>query len=235
MSPSCTGSDEDDRVRNGIEFVDVSGSVTRRPGASVCVLMASLLAAAFSMLPASDSAAQARQGTQPQYTADGTKRCMQCHGAPRIRVVAATPHGNTSNPFTPYSKQGCEACHGPGSLHVSRTRGGIGFPQMLSFTDEPSSRKNEACLDCHAHDMGDLEGFAWAGSVHDAGGISCVDCHQLHAIGNPLAERDEQVAVCGGCHAEQIANHRRFEDKGIVFDELNCYNCHDVHQMVRER
>lgn len=218
----------------GISMVGVRGYLTSRLRSSACILSTSLLAAAFSMLPASDGAAQSRQSAEAQYTADGPKRCIQCHAAPRMRLIAATPHGDTGNPFTPYAKQGCEACHGRGSLHVSRARGGIGFPQMLSFTDEPASRKSAACLDCHGKDMGALKGMQWVGSVHDTGGISCGDCHEMHAVGNPLVERAAQVDVCGGCHSEQIANHRRFEDKGIVFDELNCSNCHDVHQMIRE-
>jgi len=200
-----------------------------RSGTKLAVLVAAL---AFGL---ASSAQSPRNENGAQYTAGGTAECLRCHSAERMRTVANTVHGNTDNPFTPYSKQGCEACHGPGSLHVSRARGGIGFPAMIRFNgSEPPQRYNAACLSCHANDMGELKGMQWSGSIHDTARISCVNCHTGHSVENPLAERAGQVEVCGNCHSEQIANHRRFEDVGIVFDELNCFNCHDVHQMIRE-
>jgi len=199
---------------------------------SVMKVAVPLAALAFGLA----STAQSPRGdTAAQYTAGGTAECLRCHSAERMRTVADTVHGNTSNPFTPYSKQGCEACHGPGSLHVSRARGGIGFPAMIRFNgSEPPQRYNAACLSCHANDMGELDGMQWSGSIHDMARISCVNCHQGHSVENPLAERAGQVEVCSTCHSQQIANHRRFENVGIVFDELPCFNCHDVHQMIRE-
>jgi DmsE family decaheme c-type cytochrome len=188
------------------------------------------------LLPSDSVSQNARGNSDAQYTAEGAERCLLCHAAPQMRIIARTVHGNTDNPFTPYSKQGCEACHGPGSLHVSRARGGIGFPEMLSFSaDESPQRKAAACLSCHANDMGELDGMQWEGSIHAVAGNTCTNCHEIHAVGNPLTEREAQVTICSDCHSAQIANHRRFEDVGIIFDELKCYNCHDVHQMVREQ
>ncbi|HMB74425.1 MAG TPA: multiheme c-type cytochrome [Gammaproteobacteria bacterium] len=152
-----------------------------------------------------------------------------------MHAIAGTAHGDTDNPFTPWSNQGCESCHGPGSLHVSRARGGIRFPAMISFRDSSLEQQTQACLSCHSQDMGELEGFEWTGSIHDNGIVSCVSCHEVHTPDGSLGERPVQVEVCSACHASQISNHRRFEDVGIVFDELNCYNCHEVHEMIRER
>lgn len=205
------------------------GIVVRGSGAMLALWMASLPFALNS------SAQSARGDTEAQYVEGGAARCLICHGGERMRMVAATVHGDTDNPFTPYSNQGCQSCHGPGSLHVSRARGGIGFPAMLAFNgEEPPQRYNAACLSCHANDMGELSGMEWRRSIHDAGGISCIDCHQGHSVDDAMTERPQQVQVCATCHSGQIANHRRFENVGIVFDDLKCYNCHDVHQMIRE-
>jgi DmsE family decaheme c-type cytochrome len=205
----------------------------RLAGTTRAQLAAALLLSVAATLLTTASVGQ--NSAEAQYTADGTEHCLRCHNGERMRIMADTAHGDTSNPFTPYSKQGCEACHGPGSLHVSRARGGIGFPAMLAFRPgEGAQRQTAACLSCHTNDMGELEGKQWAGSVHATAGISCINCHQLHAVGNPLVERDAQVQKCATCHSVQITNHRRFENVGIVFDELKCYNCHDVHQMTRE-
>ena len=170
-----------------------------------------------------------------KYTEEGTERCLFCHGGETMTMMAETVHGDAANPDSPFAQKGCESCHGPGSLHVSRARGGRGFPAMLRFKpEEPVARQTEACINCHAKDMGELEGMEWAGSAHDTDDMTCISCHQTHIIGNPLEDQERQREACADCHDEEIANHRRFESAGIVFDKLTCYDCHDIHQLIRE-
>jgi DmsE family decaheme c-type cytochrome len=174
-------------------------------------------------------------GAEAQFTAEGTERCLRCHAGERMTIMADTAHGNPDNPDAPYASHGCESCHGPGSLHVSRARGGRGFPALVTFAESDSvQRQTEACIGCHANDMGDLEGMEWSGSVHDADDMTCVSCHEAHIVGNPLEVHERQLEACATCHKEEIASHSRFEDKGIVFDRLSCYDCHDVHQLIHE-
>jgi DmsE family decaheme c-type cytochrome len=201
----------------------------------VPVLIAGLMLAG--MVPSTTAAQDKRTNGLPeaQYTADGTESCVRCHAGERMTLMAETAHGNKDNPHTPYATHGCESCHGPGSLHVSRARGGRGFPAMIRFgSGESVQRQTAACIGCHADDMGNLEGMEWTDSAHDTGGMTCVSCHEGHIVGNPLAEQQPQREACATCHAKEIAGHPRFEDKGIVFDKLSCYDCHDVHQLIRE-
>jgi len=182
-------------------------------------------------------AQSSRSGGLPeaQYTAEGTERCMRCHAGERMTLMAETAHGNPDNPHTPYANQGCESCHGPGSLHVSRARGGQGMPALVIFGAEDSvQQQTQSCINCHANEMGDLKGMQWSGSLHDLDDVTCVSCHEMHVVGNPLADQERQRDGCAECHRAQIAGHPRFEDKGIVFDRLSCYDCHDVHQLNRE-
>ena len=168
-----------------------------------------------------------------QFTIGGTEGCLRCHGAEHMTLIASTPHGNTENPDTPAALQGCESCHGPGSLHVSRARGGTGFPALLRFGDRDTRpQQTKACLDCHANDMGETEGMRWAGSLHDTPRITCVTCHVVHTTDNPMRDPDQQSAKCARCHSKDISKHPRFEEQGIMFDELICYDCHDVHQLL---
>jgi DmsE family decaheme c-type cytochrome len=191
------------------------------------------------LLMAGWSSAGAQQpGAVPQakFTEQGTERCLDCHGGEQMTLIADSPHGDVSNPHTPYAQRGCESCHGKGSLHVSRARGGAGFPELIQFKRRGASvqRQNEACLNCHMTDMDELEGMAWAGSLHDTGRMSCGTCHTIHVVENAMASATEQKQTCMGCHDEQIAAHPRFENKGIVFDKLTCGDCHDVHQLERK-
>jgi predicted CXXCH cytochrome family protein len=175
-----------------------------------------------------------KKAPEAQFTAEGIERCVQCHSGESITLIANTVHGNKDNPHTPYAKHGCESCHGPGSLHVSRARGGRGFPLLLAFRPgEPVKRQTEACVGCHAKAMGELNGVQWTGSVHDKMGMTCVNCHTLHSEENPLQDQKQQREVCAKCHSQQISNHRRYENTGIEFDNLTCFKCHDVHQLLR--
>jgi DmsE family decaheme c-type cytochrome len=172
---------------------------------------------------------------EAQFTAEGTERCLGCHAGERMTIIGATAHGNPDNPDTPYASHGCESCHGPGSLHVSRARGGRGFPALIVFGQSDSAqRQTDACLGCHANDMGDIEGMEWTDSTHDVAGMTCVNCHEAHIVGNPLQAQEPQREACETCHRKAMASHPRFEDKGIVFDKLSCYDCHDVHQLIHE-
>jgi DmsE family decaheme c-type cytochrome len=191
------------------------------------------------LLMAGWSSAGAQQtGSIPaaKFTEQGTERCLDCHGGEQMTLIADSPHGDVSNPHTPYAQRGCESCHGKGSLHVSRARGGAGFPELIQFKRRGASvqRQNEACLNCHMTDMDELEGMAWAGSLHDTGRMTCGTCHTIHVAENLMAVKSEQEKNCAGCHEEQIAAHPKFEDKGIVFDKLTCGSCHDVHQLERK-
>lgn len=190
----------------------------------------------FALLCSSITSALAQGGksaTDAQYTKGGTESCMYCHVGEQIIVIAETAHGNASNPHAPYAQQGCESCHGPGSLHVSRARGGVGFPALLRFGDRKTRpQQNSTCLVCHGQDMGDIEAMEWTGSLHDTPRMTCVSCHQLHTADDLLTTRDGQIKNCSRCHEDEISNHKRFESKGINFNKLTCYDCHDVHQLI---
>jgi len=199
------------------------------------IVCAAWLLALGDFFPVTAEAQTSRARTQAdaQFTAGGTQRCLDCHGGESMEVMAETPHGNVDDPHTPFAKQGCESCHGPGSLHVSRAAGGAGFPVLLRFNDEGVvAEQTAACIGCHANDMGDLLGMEWTGSEHDTNEITCINCHQLHSTESPLADRTTQRETCAGCHEEQIAAHPTFADKGIIFDKLSCFDCHDVHQLI---
>lgn len=175
---------------------------------------------------------RARMDAEAQFSAGGTEQCLTCHAGDNMTIMAETPHGNTDNPHSPYSKQGCESCHGPGSVHISRAGGGAGQPVLLIFKGrDNSAEQNAACLACHAQTMGELEGFAWTGSLHDKPIITCQRCHESHSTERPMQDLAQQLENCSSCHRRHIAQHPRFENAGIRFDELKCSTCHDVHAL----
>jgi DmsE family decaheme c-type cytochrome len=173
-----------------------------------------------------------------QFTEEGSEACMVCHSGEKMHAIAASPHANPEHPSTPLSNQGCEACHGPGSIHVSRAHGGQGFPKMITFGrgSEVSAREEQidACLSCHSEELGSTQAIEFWGGVHDRKNINCSRCHLMHAETDPISEKEFQDAVCYKCHRKMKTEHPRFEDKSIDFDALSCWTCHDVHKVNDE-
>jgi hypothetical protein len=54
----------------------------------------------------------------------------------------------------------------------------------------------------------------------------------LHGKDVRVKDRTQQAQICYKCHEKTEHEHPRFEDKGIVFDRLTCWDCHDVHQLI---
>ena len=187
--------------------------------------------------------AQQSEGKSPakrtaQFTEEGSEACMVCHSGEKMRAIAASPHANPDHPSAPRTTQGCEACHGPGSIHVSRAHGGQGFPKMITFGrgSEVSAREQQidACLSCHSEELGGIQAIEFWGSAHDRKNINCSRCHLIHAETDPISEKEQQLTTCYRCHSKMKEEHPRFEDKSIDFDTLSCWDCHDVHKVNDE-
>ena len=198
-----------------------------------------IAAALFVLLALSPSAfGQANEGedsasTAPQakYTARGVEGCLECHAGVLMTLVADTVHGNKDNPHTPYANHGCESCHGPGSFHSSRARGGVGFPALLAFRQwETTELHNQACLNCHGKDMGELTAIVkWKGSLHEARGMTCIYCHQSHVSSDRMKDPQPQRERCSKCHGSKIAGHTGGED---LLKLKKCSECHKVHELT---
>jgi DmsE family decaheme c-type cytochrome len=223
------------------------------PPAGCCgpvVVCRALAVLAGSLLVAAGAGAQqpGKPADNPytaQYTGEGAAACLFCHDVERMRLIAKTPHGDKKNPDSPFAQHACESCHGPGSLHATRSRRGRGRPPMITYGKDsgtPPARRSQSCLaNCHDKQMGDAAGMEWKGSVHatpwkDAAGkvreMSCSRCHIIHEEHDPMDDKQAQAKVCYSCHTETEKKHPRFEDKAIAFDKLSCWDCHDVHQLI---
>ena len=199
-----------------------------------CVVLACLFLILYSSIGlAQETASLLSDKRTAQYTEEGSEGCLVCHSGEKMHAIAASPHANPDHPSTPLHNQGCEGCHGPGSIHVSRAHGGQGFPRMITFgrgSDfSPKEEQEEACLSCHKEDLGSTQAIEFRDGVHDKRQINCSRCHLVHAESDSIREKEFQADVCYKCHKKVRAEHPRFEDKSIDFDALSCWVCHDVH------
>lgn len=160
---------------------------------------------------------------EAEVLGDAAEICLGCHNDPIIDVVLESHHGDTN----------CEACHGPGSLHVGRSAT-PGRAPMIAYYPKSSdagviAMRNGQCLACHDEDSWLAD---WNGSQH--GGIVCNECHAVHATSDPMSDLARQSQNCFGCHEDTRDAHPDFSRVGISsqrLQELKCWDCHDVHQL----
>lgn len=155
----------------------------------------------------------------------GAETCALCHQDVANSFVHATHsilkvEGGAAEGMISH----CEACHGPGSLHMA---GGGDVSKIVNPRDNP-----QACLHCH----NDLAGQFKLPHTHPVadGKVSCVDCHDPHgrqtAFSISRAPTVESQA-CFECHTAQsgpfIFEHEAMRE--------GCETCHDPHGSVNAK
>jgi DmsE family decaheme c-type cytochrome len=158
----------------------------------------------------------------------GEKACLECHEHADThyshQIHAKAFRGN---PRTPQQGEVCEACHGPGSLHVKETwdkRLIIGFTRGW---ETPIAIQNGQCLSCHQGG----QRLHWVGSMHDKNKIACSDCH------NPMAKAsltsslraDTISETCYNCHPKQRADFKKRGHMPLAEGKMSCVDCHNPH------
>jgi predicted CXXCH cytochrome family protein len=153
----------------------------------------------------------------------GTKACVECHADQTAHFGTAT-HARLALADPKVGDTGCEACHGPGSVHVNSggARGTIVNP----------SKSPETCFQCHLDKRGEFS-LPHAHQVL-AGHMSCSDCHDPHkghVVLNTGADLENQNETCTKCHTAQ---------KGPFLFKHNamlegCTVCHSPHGSVNQK
>jgi DmsE family decaheme c-type cytochrome len=168
----------------------------------------------------------------PEYSRRGADTCLACHDAESDQPVLdifMTPHGSQSDPGAPMAGLQCETCHGPGGDHSARVRAGEERPPMPQFSDEgtpeDADAANEVCLDCHD----DQHRADWAGSDHGFAELACSDCHQIHAVQDPMVGGFGEVETCMDCHQDVRSDFMQQSSHPVRQGLMACTDCHAPH------
>jgi DmsE family decaheme c-type cytochrome len=158
----------------------------------------------------------------------GEAACSACHRVESGHFLATT-HARVfrASPGNALEGRVCEACHGPGSLHLTDPRDRA---KIMSFTRASAAdidRMNGVCLACHQGG----ERLHWIGSAHHGRDLACADCH------NPMAEisasgllaREGVNEVCLTCHQQQRADFRKRSHMPLFEGKIDCVDCHNPH------
>ena len=159
----------------------------------------------------------------------GSLDCIDCHDDV-AEFYTHSPHAPERALSVPSQPDifGCEACHGPGSLHVDEGGDGwiLGVETLRGLDD--LSRVN-MCTQCHV--SMDLH---YADSPHAGTEVSCADCHadQVHAGGlaRPAKQFRNRSEFCLQCHTAVSAAFRLPFRHRVLEGELDCSDCHDHHR-----
>ena len=204
---------------------------------------AALLVAAIACLT---SIVEAQTPPEPNgeipYSQNGADTCLLCHGfLPAVVELFSTRHAvptDSRGPFGAGQLQ-CEACHGPGGLHVGGARSGGARPPVIRFSADsvtPVGEQNGMCLGCHDGDAG----FGWHGGPHDDDRVACASCHTLHAARDPVLNTATQPEVCYDCHQTERAASVKPYSHPLRAGKMGCTACHSPHgatvelQLVRQ-
>lgn len=151
----------------------------------------------------------------------GPEVCADCH-ADKMHTMQHNPHGVSSDPHSPFGRNGCETCHGPGMLHFETD--GNCIVSMTGRFGESVEQRNEVCLTCH--NSGNR--LHWRSSIHEAEDLACVSCHSIHKP-NDVIERQSQKEVCFRCHKRIRSEIVRASSHPIRDNKVICSDCHNVH------
>lgn len=149
----------------------------------------------------------------------GSQECAECHEGVTAKFADST-HARLHVEGANAKEIGCEACHGPGSMHVQE--GGTAFSIVNP------GRDSDTCFTCHLDKRGEFN-LPHAHPVA-SGDMSCSDCHDPH--GGHASPGGAQFATvtdtCLTCHSAQrgpfVFEHEASRE--------GCTACHNPHGTV---
>ena len=176
---------------------------------------------------APSSAIASSQGKPGDAPADGSasteaETCQACHGD-ITTSFEKSPHWKTMNDTRGgHSKQGCEACHGPGGDHADDPS-----KPVFDYKTATPEATTDRCLSCHASGS---EHMSASNSFHRQNDVSCTSCHSMHhaTTKEHMLVRAEP-GLCYSCHLQQRAQFNMPFHHRVNEGLIHCTDCHNQH------
>lgn len=153
----------------------------------------------------------------------GSEMCLECHDT-MLDTLKRTQHINVTYSKDAAAVESCEACHGPGSLHMDdpEEKGSI-----RSFKLESAVEKSDACLTCHKQDARFKH---FSSEKHLLAGETCTSCHTIHQVKpNEKLINNTADKMCLSCHIEKEASFNLPYHHKVKEDRMTCWDCHEPH------
>jgi predicted CXXCH cytochrome family protein len=145
----------------------------------------------------------------------GTSTCIVCHpeAGKDFRMSAHSAFNLTSAEGQKPNGEGCESCHGPGSLHQKS----LGRTKMII----PTYRD---CVRCHLDKRAQFS-LPYHHPVPE-GLMDCTNCHNPHSARIPVDSVSKINKLCLNCHPEMRGPYV-FPHQAVTED--GCIVCHNPH------
>jgi predicted CXXCH cytochrome family protein len=153
----------------------------------------------------------------------GMDTCVACHDKEHKEFKMST-HARITFEDGSGEAQGCEICHGPGSVHAES---GGGKDNIFN-----PKRSPEICFSCHLDKQAEFR-LPHRHPVME-GKMACADCHSSHGIdARPWTSTsmDGTNAKCFECHKDQRGPFV-FEHEAL---REGCTTCHKVHGSIHDK
>lgn len=190
------------------------------------LLLVSLQSAAVSAAILGGSAFAATASSS-DLVLNGDAQCTKCHDASadaNLLAIAQTKHGVRADSRTP----SCTSCHGASEQHLAKK--GKAAPDAVfkkgAFAVSDAKVQNDSCLSCHSKDANRTH---WEGGAHDAAGVACASCHQVHTAHDKVRSKATQPELCYSCHKEQRADSKKMSHHPMNEGKVACSDCHNPH------
>jgi DmsE family decaheme c-type cytochrome len=153
----------------------------------------------------------------------GNETCLECHDEMPLSL-RKTPHLTASLSLGEMEIESCEACHGPGSVHLDdpEAEGSI-----RTFRNTPPAETTASCLSCHQQGRMLKE---FLKQKHYQTGMDCLDCHAIHEEyphRKLLSEVPQEL--CLSCHQDQVGQFNLPFHHKVQEGRMTCWSCHEPH------
>ncbi|MBI4245354.1 MAG: DmsE family decaheme c-type cytochrome [Planctomycetes bacterium] len=162
----------------------------------------------------------------PDATNIGSNKCIKCH-QDQANAIEKTRHWAKEDPRTPNATNGCESCHGPGSVHAQNRLDQKNDVDNIRFGDKspfPAVQQSEQCLKCHTGQKSN-----WHVTKHIQNDVSCANCHKIHGQGEKQLKNSNQLELCGSCHKDKRLAMEKTSHHPVREGKMGCTSCHDPH------
>ena len=192
------------------------------------------LVAALMLLVALPLAAQeAAPAADAPLAGEAARTCTRCHDeseATPVLSILKSKHAVMGDPRTPFADKSCRGCHGDSDAHMQAPADGARrtAPDRVFGAhgrSSPAKDQNATSIGCHENGLR----MHWAGSTHQAQGVSCAGCHRVHAGTDPVLATGTEPQVCFTCHKDKRAEMHRPSTHPVLAGQMGCSDCHNPH------